>query len=73
MGHLYSAYILKSNLPFGIIISGKLQRPLSSRGEEGLGLNGPAINKIRTFFAASLSRALKDGKESFSQKYLLCD
>ena len=30
------------------------QRPLSSRGGGGLGLNGPAI-KRRTFFAASLT------------------
>ena len=31
------------------------QRPLSSRGGGGLGLNGPAIKRI-TFFAASLKR-----------------
>ena len=34
----------------------KFQRPLSSRGGGGLGINGPAI-KRRIFFAASLKQA----------------
>ena len=41
---------------FGTFFSNvpKFQRPLSSRGRGGFGLNDPAI-KRRTFFAASLN------------------